>query len=57
MVGWKLIGFPGAYANYYELVDRHGVKFDAPPMSLGQDARGHIHIHPDASAGNTVRRK
>jgi gluconate 2-dehydrogenase gamma chain len=46
MAGWKLIGFPGAYANYYELVDQHGVKFPAPPMSLGQDARGHIRIHP-----------
>jgi gluconate 2-dehydrogenase gamma chain len=46
MAGWKLIGFPGAYANYYELVDQHGFKFTAPPMSLGQDARGHIHIHP-----------
>jgi gluconate 2-dehydrogenase gamma chain len=35
MAGWKLIGFPGAYANYYELVDRHNVRFTAPPMSLG----------------------
>ncbi len=46
MAGWKLIGFPGAYANYYELVDQHNVKFTAPPTSLGQDARGHIAIHP-----------
>jgi len=46
MAGWKLIGFPGAYANYYELVDQAGVTFTAPPISLGQDARGHIHIHP-----------
>ena len=35
MAGWKLIGFPGAYANYYELVDQHNVKFTAPPMSIG----------------------
>jgi gluconate 2-dehydrogenase gamma chain len=34
MAGWKLVGFPGAYANYYELVDRHNVKFDAPPMGM-----------------------
>lgn len=46
MAGWKLVGFPGAYANYYELVDQHGVAFTAPPVSLGQDARGHIHIRP-----------
>ena len=46
MVGWKLIGFPGAYANYYELVDQHGIAFKRPPMSLGQDASGTIHMHP-----------
>jgi gluconate 2-dehydrogenase gamma chain len=46
MAGWKLVGFPGAYANYYDLVDKHGIKFTAPPMSLGEDARGHIHLHP-----------
>src|SRR5690349_4630748 len=46
MVGWKLIGFPGAYANYYELVDQQNVAFTRPPMSLGQDATGSIHMHP-----------
>ena len=46
MVAWKLIGFPGAYANYYELVDQHGIAFNRPPMSLGQDASGTIHVHP-----------
>jgi gluconate 2-dehydrogenase gamma chain len=35
MAGWKLIGFPGAYANYYELVDQHNVRFTVPPMSIG----------------------
>jgi gluconate 2-dehydrogenase gamma chain len=46
MVGWKLIGFPGAHANYYELVDQHGIAFRRPPMSLAQDASGTIHVHP-----------
>jgi gluconate 2-dehydrogenase gamma chain len=46
MVSWKLIGFPGAYANYYELVDQHGVAFTRPPVSLGQDSSGAIHVHP-----------
>jgi gluconate 2-dehydrogenase gamma chain len=46
MVGWKLVGFPGAYANYYEFVDQHGIRFTRPPMSLGQDASGTIHLHP-----------
>jgi gluconate 2-dehydrogenase gamma chain len=46
MVGWKLVGFPGAYANYYEFVDQHGIAFLRPPMSLGQDASGAVHLHP-----------
>ena len=46
MIGWKLIGFPGAYANYYEFVDQHGIAFKRPPMSLSQDASGTVHIHP-----------
>jgi gluconate 2-dehydrogenase gamma chain len=46
MVSWKLIGFPGAYANYYELVDQHGVAFNRPPMSLGQEVSGASHVHP-----------
>jgi gluconate 2-dehydrogenase gamma chain len=35
LAGWKLIGFPGAYANYYELVDRHNYRFAAPPLGIG----------------------
>jgi gluconate 2-dehydrogenase gamma chain len=46
MVGWTLVGFPGAYANYYEFVDQHGIAFTRPPMSLGQDASGTVHQHP-----------
>ena len=39
MVGWRMIGFPGAYASYYELVDQHGIKIDrrlraSPRMSM-----------------------
>jgi gluconate 2-dehydrogenase gamma chain len=45
MVGWKLIGFPGAYADFYEQVDKHGVAYTAPPISLAQDAQGRIHVH------------
>ena len=45
MVAWKMIGFPGAYANYYELVDQHGIAFTRPPISLGQDPSGVIHLH------------
>ena len=55
MVSWKLIGFPGAYANYYELVDQHGIAFTRPPTSLGQDGSGTIHVHPARRAPQTGR--
>jgi gluconate 2-dehydrogenase gamma chain len=45
MAPWKMIGFPGAYADYYEYVDRHNVAYTAPPTSLAQDANGRIHVH------------
>ena len=45
MVGWKLVGFPGAYANFYEFVDQHGIAFKRPPMSIAQIASGAIHGH------------
>jgi gluconate 2-dehydrogenase gamma chain len=44
MAAWRMVGFPGAYADFYELVDRHGVAFNAPPTSLAQDARGNVHL-------------
>jgi gluconate 2-dehydrogenase gamma chain len=40
---WAMIGFPGAYGNYYDLVDKHGIAFDVPPRSLAQDGGGHVH--------------
>jgi gluconate 2-dehydrogenase gamma chain len=50
MVAWRMIGFPGAYADYFEAVDRQGVKFDRAPMSLGENAQGHIHLGQPAPA-------
>ena len=50
MVSWRMIGFPGAYASYYELVDQHGIKIDRPPTSLGEDLYRHIHIDPNIPA-------
>lgn len=56
MVSWKMIGFPGAHASFYELVDKHGVAYQREPISIGSNARGVIHLHPDipASTGNAV---
>jgi gluconate 2-dehydrogenase gamma chain len=45
-----MIGFPGAYASYYELVSEHGMKFDRPPTSLGEDVHGHVHLDPQIPA-------
>jgi gluconate 2-dehydrogenase gamma chain len=50
MVGWRMIGFPGAYASYYDLVDKHGIKLEREPMSLAEDAHGHIHMDPGIPA-------
>ena len=50
MVAWRMIGFPGAYADYYEAIDRHGVKFERDPISIGQDGHGQVHVHPEIPA-------
>jgi len=50
MLAWRMIGFPGAYASYYDLVDQHGIKIDRPPMSLGEDVHGHICRDPNIPA-------
>src|SRR6266478_5761972 len=50
MVSWRMIGFPGAYASYYDLVDKHGIKLDRAPMSLAEDAHGHVHESPGIPA-------
>jgi gluconate 2-dehydrogenase gamma chain len=50
MVSWRMIGFPGAYASYYDLVDQHGIKLDRAPMSLAEDAHGQVHQSPGIPA-------
>ncbi len=39
MVGWKLIGFPGAQMSYAGWITRYGVPFDGPFMSLADHQR------------------
>ena len=41
MAGWKLVGFPGAYANYFDAVDRHNVAFTAPPIGIESGSASH----------------
>lgn len=40
MVGWKLVGFPGAYANYYELVGLADYRFAHPPIAIASHRHG-----------------
>lgn len=48
MVGWRMIGFPGAYAEFAELVDHWGFDYRREPLSIAtspaaiaqQDHRG-----------------
>jgi gluconate 2-dehydrogenase gamma chain len=53
MLAWKMIGFPGAYAAYYDLVDQYGISFDHPPRSLAE-VQGHVHVMPDIPAVSPV---
>ena len=34
MVGWKLIGFPGARYDYRDYVSKHGEVFPLPPVGI-----------------------
>lgn len=40
MVGWKLVGFPGAYASFSNDIERHGVIWAGRPVSI---ANAHVH--------------
>src|SRR5215469_4242583 len=41
MLGWKMLGFPGPYADYYELIDQYGIKVDREPVSIANSPRHH----------------
>jgi gluconate 2-dehydrogenase gamma chain len=45
MAGWKLIGFPGAYASYLDVYTNHGMKFDREPMSIASHGPGPMKDH------------
>jgi gluconate 2-dehydrogenase gamma chain len=40
-IAWKMIGFPGAYSDYYDLIDKHGVELRREPLSIGDGANSH----------------
>jgi gluconate 2-dehydrogenase gamma chain len=52
MTAWRMVGFPGAYASYYELVDQHGIKIHRAPRSLAEDAHSHVAVQPGIPANS-----
>jgi gluconate 2-dehydrogenase gamma chain len=46
MAAWKMIGFPGAYGSFYDLVDQHGMLYTREPMSMGESGSGTIRLQP-----------
>ncbi len=34
MAGWKLVGFPGAHATHAQEIERHGMAWRRPPISM-----------------------
>lgn len=49
-VGWKMLGFPGAYADYYDVIDKHGIAYHREPMSIGDGTVAHL---MDSKQGRT----
>ncbi len=45
MAGWRMVGFPGPYSDYYELIDQYGMKLNREPVSIGQAAALHHENH------------
>jgi gluconate 2-dehydrogenase gamma chain len=44
MVSWRMIGFPGAYAQYVDLVELYDLPYTRPPISFANSAARHAHI-------------
>ncbi len=58
MVGWRMIGFPGAYATYLGIYTNHGLRFTREPMSIAQSDQEHHPVPgglPDFGKGGSRR--
>lgn len=45
MVAWRMIGFPGAYAQYLEWIDRYGVPYPREPLSFANTRARLAHVN------------
>lgn len=54
MVGWKLVGFPGAYDSYAQEIERHGLEWRPPPVPMQADAD--LAMNPGMDAAICVTR-
>lgn len=39
MAGWRLVGFPGAYASFAQDIERHGAVWRGEPVSIADGHR------------------
>ncbi|HEY7908662.1 MAG TPA: gluconate 2-dehydrogenase subunit 3 family protein, partial [Thermomicrobiales bacterium] len=53
LVGWKLIGYPGAQSVYQDWIGRYGQKFTGPFMSLAEHQEA-LHAGTNASSAATT---
>lgn len=47
MAGWRMIGFPGAYAQYADLVEMYDLPYTRPPIGIADEAarQAHLRMH------------
>jgi gluconate 2-dehydrogenase gamma chain len=47
MVGWRMIGFPGAYAQYADLVELYDFSYTRRPIGISDEAarQAHLRVH------------
>lgn len=43
--GWRMIGFPGAYAAFLQLYTHHGMVFDREPLGMDEHTGAHPVVH------------
>ena len=44
MVSWRMVGFPGAYAQYGDLVELYDLPYTRPPIGMANQVARHHHI-------------